>query len=623
MEHKGISCRFIKTFYIDIFLSILLSFYFCIPAGADTIIAVAPFRYDSSISEIFSRSIAQFEGLTVIPHDKVKEKINLLKISDKDLMEPLKILDLGRILNANLIVFGAYYEFENTIKISSQIIDVYSGSVKYVYQIAGFKNDFDNILSRFISILFKKENYYGPEKVYAKIEKQPENKIYIKYANFSIPETDMDNADINEITFDNFISYKTNFVPFFWLDNNIEIIGKIAEKNGENIAIFDANKGCYKILQETFLPYPIRTISLSPDKKKIAYESNGDVFILNIDGSEYKKIDFGSLPSWAPDSRRISYIKGIPPQVYYINVDKLIEPVNLVKGTSTLWLPGGNEIVINYNLEGKNISLTSFSIDRKIVQELSGNEAINYYYIFGSNSFSGPRIPVFSRRNWIITKTEKKELKITDIKTGENDIIKIKGKQFIIDAGNILWSKNGMRIVYTESRDKLTVAEIGIKDSMILKLNVGATDGLSENDKIDFVSFEKKISGENGKIYQYQENIIDKVKIVGIYPKVSIAIIPNTYDIGQDKIVKYILYNDAGMEGTVIYCKNNVTEFLKHSKNNAALLFKSANKFFDDGNFEKTRDVLKKIIDIYPETPYYLNAKDMMKLLPARYIIEE
>jgi TolB protein len=53
---------------------------------------------------------------------------------------------------------------------------------------------------------------------------------------------------------------------------------------------------------------------LSPDGKKIAFISNreggyGDVFVMNVDGSQVKRLTYDrggdSYPSWSPDSRQI------------------------------------------------------------------------------------------------------------------------------------------------------------------------------------------------------------------------------------------------------------------------------------------------------------------------------
>ncbi|MGQ9702949.1 MAG: TolB family protein [bacterium] len=55
--------------------------------------------------------------------------------------------------------------------------------------------------------------------------------------------------------------------------------------------------------------------SFSPDGKKIAFEMRktpGDdyaIFVINVDGSNLKKLDVGRYPSWSPDGTKIAYVK--------------------------------------------------------------------------------------------------------------------------------------------------------------------------------------------------------------------------------------------------------------------------------------------------------------------------
>ncbi len=49
--------------------------------------------------------------------------------------------------------------------------------------------------------------------------------------------------------------------------------------------------------------------SWSPDCRKIAYERDGEVYVMEADGSEHSRLREGSSPAWSPDGERIALIK--------------------------------------------------------------------------------------------------------------------------------------------------------------------------------------------------------------------------------------------------------------------------------------------------------------------------
>ncbi|MBI5416902.1 PD40 domain-containing protein [Candidatus Poribacteria bacterium] len=589
-------------------------------------IAIAPFKNNNQVAEILIRKISDFKNLEIISQNEVLDKMKLVKINNDELTDPLKILDLGRILNTNFIVFGAYNEVGDTIKIFTQTIDVYNGAVKQTYHLTGQKNEFEKVVNRLAYILFNSENYSKPDKPLVRLNVQNLNKIQMNRDNSLVPDITFDNAGVNELTFKNFISLRTNFIPFFWLDNDIEVIGSIPDTNGENIAILNTNSGDIKIIQGTFSPYIIKTISMSPDKRMIAYESNGDIFVLNIDGTNRMKLDFGVNPSWSPDSKKIAYIKGVTPTVYYNNVDDSSEAIELSKGNIAAWFQGGKEIAVNYDFEAELPRLTSVIVDSKVTHDIEGVEALNYCFLFSTNSYGGKRLPMFSKRNWMLKQTKANELAVIDFMNNEIEIMKEKGKPYNIDAEHFAWSKNGIRLIFVPKSEKnvITVAEFSLKEKTFLKLNIGAKDGISEGDEIDLILIEPRTSPKNKDIYRYQEKKIGKVRITRIFSRSSIATISSfEVRVWNDKVVKYLLPNNTEVEGCIIYYDDDIASFLDRGRNNAAIMFKTANEFFDSGNFNKAQEILKKIIDVYPETQYNKNAKDMMKILPIKRIADE
>ncbi|HEY4787175.1 MAG TPA: hypothetical protein VIH57_14050, partial [Bacteroidales bacterium] len=55
----------------------------------------------------------------------------------------------------------------------------------------------------------------------------------------------------------------------------------------------------------------------SPDGSMIAWNSNEQIYIMNIDGKNQRKLDDGESPSWTPDSNYIIYSKGNGDNLHY------------------------------------------------------------------------------------------------------------------------------------------------------------------------------------------------------------------------------------------------------------------------------------------------------------------
>lgn len=99
--------------------------------------------------------------------------------------------------------------------------------------------------------------------------------------------------------------------------------------------------------------------SLSPDKKKIAFEmTNGRIYVMNIDGTHIVDLGYGSHPRWAPNGKRLVYYvsrddgkKVVASDLYIINIAGT-ERIQLTNTKERVemnpdWSPDGKRIVFD------------------------------------------------------------------------------------------------------------------------------------------------------------------------------------------------------------------------------------------------------------------------------------
>jgi TolB protein len=88
----------------------------------------------------------------------------------------------------------------------------------------------------------------------------------------------------------------------------------------------------------------------SPDGTKIAFVSNrgssSDIYIMDPEGAEEKRIASGAQPAWSPDGRKIAYVSGN--DIYVIEADGAGAPKRLTSGQRQdrhpTWSPDGSRI---------------------------------------------------------------------------------------------------------------------------------------------------------------------------------------------------------------------------------------------------------------------------------------
>lgn len=88
--------------------------------------------------------------------------------------------------------------------------------------------------------------------------------------------------------------------------------------------------------------------SWSPDCRKIAYERDGEVYVVEADGSGQSRLCEGSSPAWSPDGERISFTKG--GALYVTDADGSDQRMLVQKSSNCSdpdWSPDGARIVFS------------------------------------------------------------------------------------------------------------------------------------------------------------------------------------------------------------------------------------------------------------------------------------
>jgi hypothetical protein len=212
--------------------------------------------------------------------------------------------------------------------------------------------------------------------------------IYIK---------DMESLDEKKL-----IAYndKTEIVNKPNITSSNEIIYYKAEKtNSENGAIYKADKTGKESIKIVDGKNPM----VSKDGKKVVYESNGKICILELKTNIKTLVDTGKYPSWSDNGKLISYVKEEKEtQSYDVNTEK--KEVFIEKSYSSLWV---------FDLTTENtIMLTNkeVNIDNKGIQSWAGavkNGSITsnldltskYSYFESAWSVDNKEISVIRRNN--------------------------------------------------------------------------------------------------------------------------------------------------------------------------------------------------------------------------------
>src|SRR5581483_1033962 len=144
----------------------------------------------------------------------------------------------------------------------------------------------------------------------------------------------------------------------------------------------------------------------SPDGSKIAYSRDGNVYVMNPDCSEQRKLTNGTdinrpfaAPRWSPDGSRL-LVSG-PSHVYLINVDGsgLTRLLNVSISQTPAWSPDGTKIVF----VGGNYTLNVINFDGTGLVKIVDNKFYNFFPDWQPLPTNTPTPPLPSDLTYTIT----------------------------------------------------------------------------------------------------------------------------------------------------------------------------------------------------------------------------
>lgn len=235
-----------------------------------------------------------------------------------------------------------------------------------------------------------------------------------------------------------------------------------AERNGDSDIYLIDTEG-FQTIQLTFSSSNQENPAVSPDGKYIAYSSAGEIYIMNINGSNKRKLSAGGgqHPTWHPSGEWIYYAKpvGLRPFSYRYAIYKIRKDgIGLQRITHF----GYRNICPKISHNGKYLYFSddpNWTPDDRIIRtDVNGN---NPEIILDKNGVTDGRFSISPDDKTLLLTvsenpdgyTEPKNLYLFDIETGEK--IRIFNRTGRESYRNGCWSPDGNKFAYSYSSDYL------------------------------------------------------------------------------------------------------------------------------------------------------------------------
>jgi len=149
--------------------------------------------------------------------------------------------------------------------------------------------------------------------------------------NYGIGKMNPDGSDMETII--NLGSVAEVGIPACSKNNKIAYIEVASSKVNSGIWTMDSNgKNRKQIVKSSSVDCP----AWSPDGKRIAYEDEGDIYIIDSNGKGKNKLIInGKHPAWSPDGKKIAFERNI--DIWVVNADGADAKLLVKNGRNPAW----------------------------------------------------------------------------------------------------------------------------------------------------------------------------------------------------------------------------------------------------------------------------------------------
>ncbi|MCH9654909.1 MAG: translocation protein TolB [Planctomycetes bacterium] len=194
--------------------------------------------------------------------------------------------------------------------------------------------------------------------------------------------------------------------------------------------------------------------AFSPDGTKLAFDgwksqegesfSNVQIMVVDADGTDFKVLGPGAMPSWSPGGNRIAFSQPSPYGVAIMNTDGSNRKMIEAGGWGAQWSPDGRKIAYTVR-NGRNANFRIYDLIEETKTDVFPEGESPYSSIYWNSTWSPDS-------NWLCFLGRKAEDKTFEVATvnvaGMNDGFKVHYKSKASTYQDMAWHPQGGMIVF-------------------------------------------------------------------------------------------------------------------------------------------------------------------------------